>query len=156
MTPHEALNDISHELMQRHTDLVVNGWDVKSVRMLKEAIGKRQLIVRQALNELHKVKCELGQVKSKLEQTKSFARKAYQEGYEMHKFEMGVGALIKSIETVDEVEKTKNVTHEQARRFLNDIVQHGNCDFTNIQSMAYDGLVIYINQQAGIITEVGE
>ncbi len=40
MTPQEALNDISHELMQRHTDLVVNGWDVESVRTLKEAIGK--------------------------------------------------------------------------------------------------------------------
>ncbi|MCK9326067.1 MAG: hypothetical protein M0P69_11305 [Bacteroidales bacterium] len=38
--------------MQRHTDLVVNGWDVESVRTLKEAIGKRQLIVRKALNEI--------------------------------------------------------------------------------------------------------
>ena len=59
MTPHEALNDISHELMQRHTDLVVNGWDVKSVRMLKEAIGKRQLIVRKALDDLEELNKEV-------------------------------------------------------------------------------------------------
>jgi hypothetical protein len=108
-------------------------------------------VIDNALNELHKVKCELGQYKSRLIESKLFAQKAYQEGYEMHKFEMSVEALIKNTNVLDEFEKTKKFTHEQALGFLNDIVRHGNCDFTNIQSMAYDELLNYINQQAGII-----
>ena len=106
-------------------------------------------VIDNALNELHKVKCELGQYKSRLIESKLFARKAYQEGYEMHKFEMSVEALIKNINVLDEFEKTKKFTHEQALGFLNDIVHYGNCNFTNLQSMAYDGLEIYIKQQAG-------
>lgn len=59
MTAHEAMNDISHELMQRHTDMIADGCDAESVRMLEEEIGKRQLIVREALNELEELKKEV-------------------------------------------------------------------------------------------------
>lgn len=61
LDPQEALDDISHELMHRHMDMYADGCDEESMRVLRDEIGKRLQIIRQALGEFEELKKEVVQ-----------------------------------------------------------------------------------------------